>query len=126
MPFFESGGALEIEGKHVIESQICFNSSSPDDVIGSSVATNKDKIIVGAPVRKFTSNNEEILGTIDIVYVVSRRVQIDWLMASDTKEGDSFGQSVSISAQPQTVVVGSSSKDPGSHGAVYIFELEND
>ncbi len=98
-----------------------------NDEFGFSLAINGDTLVVGVP------TDDDVAYISGTAYVFERNVggSNNWgfvkkLIASDSMEGDVFGNSVSISEDGNTIVVGARFEDndgiTNNSGAAYIFE----
>ncbi|MCO6492253.1 MAG: T9SS type A sorting domain-containing protein [Phaeodactylibacter sp.] len=93
------------------------------DLFGGSVSISGDKALVGA--RHDDNDNGENSGSAYLFHwneATAQWEQQDRITASDSQNGDSFGWSVSISANK--AIVGAFESDPNgpSSGSAYIFE----
>ena len=103
-----------------------FGAIISGDRFGSSIALSSDGITmaVGASLDNVGSNSDQ-----GSVYLFSKSGN-NWILqsqifASDGLTNDSFGSSVSISGDGNTLVVGAPGSDINSIGAVYVFTRSN-
>ena len=105
--------------------QISASDGASNDRFGDSITIDVDTIVVGADFHKVGANQQQ-----GAAYVFGRNQggaeqwgQLKELTASDGAQGDTFGNSVSISGD--TVVVGANGDDVGAvqeQGSAYLFE----
>lgn len=119
------GGAVYVFGRALTglwtPQQRLGGSSAGFDAFGSSVSLSADgrSALIGAPQR-------DVGG---VAYVFARGVvggfaQQQLLQAADRASGDAFGQSVALSADGRTALIGTPDKDDGPSagvGAAYVF-----
>ncbi len=120
-----SGSAYvyEWDGSGFAETKLTASDAAPNAFFGHSVAVSADggTVVVGS------------VGDDDAGSFSGSAYVYEWdgsgftetkLTASDAALGDFFGESVSVSADGQTVVVGSGLDGLGDSGAVYVYEWD--
>jgi len=118
------------------QAYIKASNTDPSDSFGASVALSGDgdTLVIGAEnedskatgVDGDDGNNDSI--SAGAVYVFTRTggvwQQEAYLKASNTSDGDSFGDSVAVSSAGIMIAVGADGEDSFT-GAVYVFEFKN-
>ena len=105
------------------EAELAATDAAPADNFGSSVALSADETtaVIGA------RNESELGNHAGAAYVFVRSgstwTQAQKLLASNGSEGDTFGDSVAISDDGNTILVGSRGRDAAAanSGSVYVF-----
>ncbi|MEM6532493.1 MAG: cadherin-like beta sandwich domain-containing protein [Myxococcota bacterium] len=136
IPFYESGAVyVFIRNEGVWSQQAYLKSSNTDqaDSFGTSVSLWGDTLAVGADredsdatgVNGDQGNGTGATDNSGAVYVFVRNDSVwsqqAYLKASNTGDGDNFGESVSLWGE--TLAVGAG--DAGNSGAVYVFSRSN-
>jgi len=117
-------------GTYVERQKLLASDRADSDLFGQSVSISNDgSILVVGAWREDTSPNSNN-GAV-YVYSISggTYVETQKLLASDRADSDYFGQSVSISNDASTIVVGAYGEDTSpttNNGAVYVYSISGD
>ncbi|MCF7695940.1 FG-GAP repeat protein [Mycetohabitans sp. B2] len=118
---------IQEDGKWTEQEILTASDKAKEDQFGYSVAISGDGQTVVAGARYSKSNRVSAGAVYVFVRESSGWMQQEKLTASDKAQGDYFGESVAISGDGQTVVVGALVSDPDGltdAGAAYVFTRE--